>query len=40
VFTSDRGLAIAAMSNAFERFMRERDDVGGMLGLGGSGAPR
>jgi uncharacterized protein (UPF0261 family) len=37
VFTSDRGLAIAAMSNAFERFMRERDDVGGMLGLGGSG---
>src|SRR5450755_4199649 len=25
------------MSNAFERFMRERDDVGGMLGLGGSG---
>lgn len=37
VFTSDRGLAIAAMSDAFERFMRERDDVGGMLGLGGSG---
>jgi uncharacterized protein (UPF0261 family) len=37
VFTGDRGSAIAAMSDAFERFVRQRDDVGGMLGLGGSG---
>ena len=37
LFSSDRGTAIAAMSDAFERFVRERDDVGGMLGLGGSG---
>jgi uncharacterized protein (UPF0261 family) len=37
MFSSDRGSAIAAMSNAFERFVRGRRDVGGMLGLGGSG---
>ena len=37
VFTDDRGKAIAAMSDAFERFVSTRDDVGGILGLGGSG---
>jgi len=37
VFTGDRGTAVAAMSDAFERFVKSRDDIGGMLGLGGSG---
>ena len=35
--SGDRGAAIAAMTDAFERFVRKRDDIGGMLGLGGSG---
>lgn len=33
----DRGTAVAAMATAFERFVQTRRDVGGMLGLGGSG---
>ncbi|MBO0878675.1 MAG: Tm-1-like ATP-binding domain-containing protein [Pseudonocardia sp.] len=37
VFTGDRGSAVAAMATAFERFLTGRDDVGGVLGLGGSG---
>lgn len=37
VFTGDRGSAIAAMTEAFERFMQTRDDIGAMLGIGGSG---
>ncbi len=37
VFTGDRGSAVAAMALAFERFMRTRDDVAGLIGLGGSG---
>jgi len=37
VFTSDRGSAVAAMALAFERFILTREDVGGVLGLGGSG---
>ncbi|MFC5997090.1 Tm-1-like ATP-binding domain-containing protein [Pseudonocardia hispaniensis] len=37
VFTGDRGSAVAAMAVALERFLRSRDDVGGVLGLGGSG---
>ena len=37
VFTGDRGSAVAAMAVALERFLRGRDDVGGVLGLGGSG---
>ncbi len=37
VFTGDRGSAIAAMTNAFECFVRTRDDIGAMLGIGGSG---
>ena len=37
VFVPDRGAAVAAMAAALERFIRTRDDVGGVLGLGGSG---
>ena len=37
VFTGDRGTAISAMSAAFERFVKSRDDIGAMLGIGGSG---
>jgi uncharacterized protein (UPF0261 family) len=37
VFCGDRGRAIAAMAQAFEGFVRRRDDVGGLLGMGGSG---
>jgi uncharacterized protein (UPF0261 family) len=37
VFCGDRGAAIAAMAQAFERFLKTRGDVGGLLGMGGSG---
>jgi uncharacterized protein (UPF0261 family) len=37
VFTGDRGSAIAAMTEAFARFVQTRDDIGAMLGIGGSG---
>lgn len=37
VFTGDRGTAVAAMTEAFARFLPKRDDVAGVLGLGGSG---
>lgn len=37
VFCGDRGAAVAAMTEAFECFIKERDDVGGLLGIGGSG---
>jgi uncharacterized protein (UPF0261 family) len=37
VFGDDRGRAIAAMAEAFARFVTTRDDIGGMIGLGGSG---
>jgi uncharacterized protein (UPF0261 family) len=37
VFSDDRGTAIAAMAEAFARFVAARDDIGGMIGLGGSG---
>lgn len=37
VFCGDRGAAIAATTNAFERFVKTRDDIGGLLGIGGSG---
>jgi len=37
VFTGDRGRSIAAMATAFARFIGTRDDVAGLLGLGGSG---
>jgi len=37
VFTGDRGSAVGAMAVALERFLLSRRDVGGVLGLGGSG---
>jgi uncharacterized protein (UPF0261 family) len=37
VFGDDRGRAVAAMALAFARFAATRDDIGGMIGLGGSG---
>ena len=37
VFTGDRGTAVAAMAAAFETFLASRYDIGGVLGLGGSG---
>ena len=38
VFTGDRGTAVAAMAVAFERYARAAaGEVGGMIGLGGSG---
>ncbi len=37
VFIGDRGRAIGAMAVAFERFIASRDDVAGIIGLGGSG---
>ncbi|MGH9041730.1 MAG: Tm-1-like ATP-binding domain-containing protein [Acidimicrobiia bacterium] len=37
VFTGDRGSAVGAMAAAFERFLAGRSDVGGVIGLGGSG---
>jgi len=37
VFCGDRGCAIAAMTEAFEPFVKVREDIGGMIGLGGSG---
>jgi uncharacterized protein (UPF0261 family) len=33
----DRGAAVAAMAAAFERWLPARDDVGGVIGAGGSG---
>src|SRR4051794_37199945 len=37
VFVDDRGRAVAAMAEAFVRFASAQSDVGGMIGLGGSG---
>ncbi|QHM72368.1 Tm-1-like ATP-binding domain-containing protein [Mixta intestinalis] len=37
VFCGDRGKAIAAMTLAFEHYLKSRQDVAGILGLGGSG---
>ena len=37
VFTGDRGSAVAGMALAFERFMVGRNDVAGLIGIGGSG---
>ena len=33
----DRGAAVGAMAEAFERWLAARDDVGGIIGAGGSG---
>jgi len=35
--SSDRGAAVESMGEAFARFIVTRDDVGGVLGVGGSG---
>lgn len=37
VFTDDRGTAVGAMAVAFAAFITTRPDVGGVIGLGGSG---
>jgi uncharacterized protein (UPF0261 family) len=37
VFTGDRGSAVGAMAIALRRFLLAQPDVGGVLGLGGSG---
>jgi uncharacterized protein (UPF0261 family)/ABC-type branched-subunit amino acid transport system ATPase component len=37
VFSSDRGQAVSAMAEAFERFILSRRDVGGVISAGGSG---
>ena len=37
VYTGDRGTAVAAMTVAFERWVRSRDDIAGLIGAGGSG---
>jgi uncharacterized protein (UPF0261 family) len=39
VFCGDRGTAVAAMTDAFEHFIKAQndDDIGGLLGIGGSG---
>ena len=37
VFCDDRGAAVAAMTRAFEHFIKARQDLGGLLGIGGSG---
>lgn len=37
VFSNDRGKSVTAMALAFERFLRARRDVGGVIGAGGSG---
>ena len=38
VFVEDRGASVTAMSDALVRFIAGRDDVAGMISLGGSGA--
>ena len=37
VFTRDRGSAVTAMAQAFERFVLTRRDLGGLVSAGGSG---
>src|SRR5262245_29721991 len=37
VLVDDRGRAVAAMAEAFVRFASAQSDIGGMIGLGGSG---
>ena len=37
VFTNDRGSAVAEMALAFEHFIAQRRDVGGLISAGGSG---
>jgi uncharacterized protein (UPF0261 family) len=35
--SGDRGRAVAAMATAFAGFMQTRDDIGGVIGIGGGG---
>jgi uncharacterized protein (UPF0261 family) len=37
ILSNDRGKAIEAMAQAFSNFLQSRQDVGGVIGLGGSG---
>ncbi|MEM1162520.1 MAG: ABC transporter permease, partial [Pseudomonadota bacterium] len=37
VFTGDRGTAVAGMTEAFERWMAQQENVQGVIGAGGSG---
>lgn len=37
VFTDDRGRAVAAMAEAFADFIAGRDDIAGIVGIGGGG---
>lgn len=37
IFTTDRGTAVAAMAEAFARFLPTRTDLAGVIGLGGGG---
>lgn len=37
VRSDDRGAAVGAMADAFEQYLRGRDDVAGVIGIGGSG---
>lgn len=37
VFVNDRGKAVSAMGLALRRFLATQDDIGGVIGLGGSG---
>lgn len=37
VFINDRGQAVMAMSDALLQFMQARDDIGGIISMGGSG---
>jgi uncharacterized protein (UPF0261 family) len=37
VLTADRGTAVTAMAVALQHYLTSRDDIGGVLGLGGSG---
>lgn len=38
VFTGERGSAVARMAEAFSIFAKSRDDIGGLISAGGSGA--
>ncbi len=37
VYTGDRGSAVGAMAEALTHFLQSRDDLGGIIGAGGSG---
>jgi uncharacterized protein (UPF0261 family) len=37
IATSERGAAVTAMGEAFRRFVTTRDDIGGIVGIGGGG---